>query len=85
MLGPSYILPDGKFLVIPEPKEMGAGALFSYRCHSLIYAWLVSKKLVKGTFWEINDMHYLEDKGCLRVNLGDIPDEDALLNYIQLN
>ena len=47
--------------------------------------WLVSKKLVKGTIWDINDMHYLEDKGCIRVNLGDIPDEDALLNYIQLN
>ena len=84
MLGPTYILPNGKFLNIPTPKQMGVGALFSYKCHSLIYAYLVSKQLVKGTIWEINDMHYLEDKGCIRVNLGDIPDEDALLNYIQL-
>ena len=84
IMGPSYVFPDGRFIVIPEPDEMGAGVFVHYKCHSLLNLWLVSEKLTKKSIWDINDMTDILDAGAIKVNLGPIPDEDALLNYIEL-
>ena len=63
---------------------MGASAFVRYKCHSLLHLWLVSNKLTKKTIWDINGMTDILDAGAVKVNLGSIPDEDALLNYIEL-
>jgi hypothetical protein len=84
VMGPSYIFPDGRFIIIPEPEEMGAAVFVHYRCHSLLHLWLVSQKLTKKTIWDINGMTDILDAGAIKVNLGPIPDADALLNYIEL-
>ena len=84
VMGPSYIFPDGKFIIIPTPEEMGAGVFVSYKCHSLLHLWLVSERLTNKTIWDINGMTDILDAGAIKVNLGPIPDEDALLNYIEL-
>jgi hypothetical protein len=84
VMGPSYIFPDGRFILIPEPEQMGASIFVRYRCHSLLHLWLVSQKLVNKTLWDINGMTDVLDAGAIKVNLGSIPDADALLNYIEL-
>lgn len=82
--GPMYLLPNGKFLNIPEPEQIGLGAFIRYKCHACVNAWLLYQKLIPGTLWDMNDSTLLLDRGWVRGNLGKLPDADALMNYLVL-
>lgn len=82
--GPMYLLPNGKLLRIPEPQQLGLGALIQYKCHACINAWLLYKKLIPGTLWDMNDETPLLERGWVRGNLGQLLDSQAIMNYIEI-
>ena len=68
--GPSYILPDGKFLTIwkskiPVSKYSSSGSA----THRDVQQYLYDNGLVKDDFWNCDDPD-LERLGCIRVNSG---------------
>ena len=82
--GPMYLLPNGKLLNIPEPQQLGLGALIQYKCHACVNAWLLYQKLIPGTLWDMNDETPLLERGWVRGNLGQLPDSQAIMNYIEI-
>lgn len=68
--GPSYIMPNGKFLTIwrskiPVSKYSSSGSA----THRDVQQYLYDNGLVKDDFWNVEDPD-LERLGCIRVNSG---------------
>lgn len=68
--GPSYIMPDGKFLTIwkskiPVSKYSASGSA----THRDVQQFLYDNGLAKDDFWQVEDPD-LEQAGCVRVNGG---------------